>query len=113
MKNISKLEIEKVVEKVKTHPHAKVTCAFGSWRMREELGGVVFGYSSYGNPTAKLPLNGAVGHYITLVDGHFIVDVWAELALGIKSVLDIYIPEEHEEVISRYGSPSCWHVEVR
>lgn len=84
------------------------SCAGAASAVVELIGGEVWGYSKYLNMSAQLDLGQAAGHHFVLLNGRWLIDVWAHVAMKYPMVYDLLNDLDRKSVGWLYGDSSKW-----
>lgn len=87
-------------------------CTSSARQVAERFGGLVPGYQSIDNPTARIGLPAFDGHDFALIDDRWLVDYWAWHAAGIAAqpVLDMSSVADRNSTSVLYGPADLWAI---
>jgi hypothetical protein len=87
--------------------HETRNCTACARIIAERFGGEVRGYYHNENPTARVG-EAEYGHDFAVTSERFLVDPWLFHYYGDSPVLDMDVPSERAEALTRYGPEENW-----
>lgn len=85
-------------------------CTASAKQIAKRFGGLVFGYQSDCNPTARIGLPAIDGHDFALIDDRWLVDYWAWRVAGIAAqpIHDLSYAADRTAACALNGPANVW-----